>query len=296
MHEGQGHEFGEAAGTLLLRLDAQQMARPMYGLIDMPEHNGGGTFKADCMGDLHNLKPLGRVHLVGAEPRTNPIIENFRRRSGKTGEACVLQTQQIVAQGQTERFRTMPDFQRRKSMDMNLWRGRMHGLQNAQIGIARIARGDAALKADFSGAAVPSFAHALSNFLMGEVVGPVAIALRQTALGEGAKAAAIGADIGVVDVAVDHVSNCVADAARAQFIRRRDNLCIGACARGKQLRDGGLVACSEYRVKSAIRRDGGLDAGRLYADRGGQIIETSRRPPVFAGEARRVAQMQEARP
>ena len=70
---------------------------------------------------------------------------------------------------------------------------------------------DAALHADFGGAAVPGFLRAPHDLLRGEVVGRAAQVGRELALGEGAEAAAEVADVGVVDVAHDGVGDRVAD-------------------------------------------------------------------------------------
>ena len=52
MHEGQRHEFGEAAGALLQCAQAQQMPGPMHRTLDMAEHDGRGGAQADIMGGL----------------------------------------------------------------------------------------------------------------------------------------------------------------------------------------------------------------------------------------------------
>ena len=43
VHERQRHELGEAAGPLLQRADALQVARPVAVAVDVAEHDGGGA-------------------------------------------------------------------------------------------------------------------------------------------------------------------------------------------------------------------------------------------------------------
>ena len=95
----------------------------------------------------------------------------------------------------------------------------LDGAANGEIGLAAVIGMNAALKAHFRRAALPGFAGAAHDLFEGEVIRRAAQSLMRLALGEGAERAAIGADVGVVDVAVDDVADDVA--ARRPAKRRR---------------------------------------------------------------------------
>ena len=169
---------------------------------------------------LHHLEPLRGIDLVGAQDGAHLVVEDFRGRAGQAGKTGILQPREVVAQRQAQRVGAVPDLERREGVHVHVGRGGFHGGDDAEIGLARIARPDAALQADLGGAALPGLARAPRDLLEREVVGLLAMAETVPALGEGAEGAAVGADVRVVDVAVDDVGHGVA-AARARAARRR---------------------------------------------------------------------------
>ena len=74
------------------------------------------------------------------------------------------------------------------------------------------------------------------------------------ALREGAELAAVSADVGVVDVAVDDVGDGVADAARAQRVGRAADGCEVVAARREQRDDVGLRRAGRRRRRGRGRR------------------------------------------
>ena len=89
-----------------------------------------------------------------------------------------------------------------------------HGLldsaANRLIGCAGIFRVNAALQADLGGAARPGFLGATCDFRMVKIIGRAAQGFMRLALAEGAEAATIGADIGVIDVPIDDIAHGIA--------------------------------------------------------------------------------------
>ena len=75
------------------------------------------------------------------------------------------------------------------------------------------------------------------------------------ALGEGAELASVGADVGVVDVAVDDVGDRVADAPGAQLVRRPADSREVRPARVEQYYDIRLVQALSLRDTSQHPRD-----------------------------------------
>ena len=129
------------------------------------------------------------------------------------------------------------------------------------------------------------------DFVEAQIVGLLAMAEAVPALREGAEFAAVGADVGVVDVAVDHIGDDVAG--------RAQRAGVGGAAHGGKVRparleqpddlglrrtspaDGALERCAQV---AADGRFSGSDAGDL---RGGQRLIGTRRPIVLAREALR---------
>ncbi len=74
---------------------------------------------------------------------------------------------------------------------------------------------NAALHADFGRAALFGFANPPADLFQGEQVGIAAQVERERALGEGAEATLEGADVGVVDVAVDDEADVVTHEVRS---------------------------------------------------------------------------------
>src|SRR6185312_13572293 len=95
-------------------------------------------------------------------------------------------------------------------MDVHARYCRLDGLADADIGFSGVIRVNAALQAHFRGAAIPCLLRAADDLAPFQVVRRAAQRLVRLALGEGAELATIVADVGVVDVAVDNVTNDLA--------------------------------------------------------------------------------------
>ena len=120
---------------------------------------------------------------------------------------------------------------------MHIRNRRLDGAANAEIGLAGVIRMDAALKADFRRAALPRLGRAANDFLKSKVIRRAAQRLMLFALGKGAERAAVGADVGVVDVAVDGVADGVAADSSAKLIGRGDDALVIGVARREQPHD-----------------------------------------------------------
>src|SRR6266508_1626210 len=96
---------------------------------------------------------------------------------------------------------------------------------------------NAALQADFGRAALPCLDGAARDLLEREVVRPAAQVVAQLALRECAEAAGVAADVGVIDVAINHVMDDVAAYLRAQRVGGRADLLDFGTARREQAHD-----------------------------------------------------------
>src|SRR3954453_13512032 len=101
-------------------------------------------------------------------------------------------------------------------MDVHPGQGLLDRAADPEIGRAGIFRVDAALQADFGGAALPGLLAAPDDFVEVEIVGPAAQILAELALREGAELTAEIADIRVVDIAGNNISHCIARNLAAQ--------------------------------------------------------------------------------
>ena len=165
---------------------------------------------------------------------------------------------------------------------MHLRHGLFHRAAQSQIGIAGIIGVDAALHANFGGAAVPGLVGAARDFGQVEIIGRAAQIFMRLALGEGAEAAMVAADIGVVDVAGDDIADGVAVHLAGAARRRRRRLRRIRC-RGR--RRGGRchppVARRRVRQRARRRRAGHRLVMRgTYAGAGGGDLAAG--APIFA--------------
>jgi hypothetical protein len=126
----------------------------------MAEHDGGRRAQADAMRGAHDLEPLVGRDLVGTEDVAHFVVEDLGRRAGQAAEAGVAQLGEIVGDRALERRGAVPDFQRREGMDMHAGHCLAHGAADLEIMLAGVFGMDAALHADFGGAAVPRLARA----------------------------------------------------------------------------------------------------------------------------------------
>ncbi len=100
---------------------------------------------------------------------------------------------------------------------MHIWRSLFDGGTNIQIGLTGIVRMNTALQAHFRRAAIPAFRRASPDFCHVQSVGFAAKRFRCLAFGKGTEGAAIGANIGVVDIAIYDIGDIVTVGSLAQM-------------------------------------------------------------------------------
>ena len=237
VHEGQRHEFGEAAGLDLQIADADQMPRPVLVALDVSEHDGRGRAKAEPMRGAHHVQPFVGADLVVAQRVAHLVVENFRRRARQGAEPGLLEPRQEFADRHAERLRALMDFERRERMHMHLRHRRLHRAADLQIFLAGVGRMDAALHADLGSSACPRLAHPPRDLVHGEIVGLAAQVLAHLAFREGAELALERTDVGVVDVAGDDIAHGVAVHLAAQIVRCAADRGEIVAARAEQLHD-----------------------------------------------------------
>src|SRR3979409_1483094 len=103
-------------------------------------------------------------------------------------------------------------------MDMDVGLCRLYRLQDVEIRLPRIARMNSALQTHFGRAFGGGFPRARGNLLERKVVTAIARSALSRGFGKSTETAAITADVGVVDVAIDDVGDRVAADSAPQFI------------------------------------------------------------------------------
>src|SRR6185295_87209 len=157
-------------------------------------------------------------------------------------------------------------------------------------GLPRVAGPDAALQAHLGGAPLPDIPRARRDLVEAAVVGLLARLEAVAALGEGAEPAAVGADVGVVDVAVDDVGHGLPAARGPERVGGAAHRGEVAPARLEQPRDLGFAEAFALRraVEDALQLRAGL-RGRLAGPdarhvRRGEGLAGAWRPVVLARE------------
>ena len=147
------------------------------------------------------------VDLVRADHAAHFVVQDLGGGAGQRTEAGAPEFREEFAQRQPERVRALPHLERREGVHVDVRRRRFDRPADVEIGLAGVVRVDAALQADLGRAPLPGFAGAARDLLEIHLVGHAAKILGQLALGERAEAAVEVADVGVVDVAIDHVAD-----------------------------------------------------------------------------------------
>ena len=210
-------------------------------MLDMAVHDRGRRAQAETMRGPRDIEPLRRVHLVRADDCAHLVVQDLGRGARQGAEAHVFELGQKRPDRQAKRRRALRDLQWRERVNVHIRNRRLDGAANAEIGLAGVIRMDAALKADFGRAPLPRLGRAANDFLKSKVIRRAAQRLMLFALGEGAERAAVGAYVGVVDVAVDDVADGVAADSSAKLIGRGDNAPVIGVARREQPHDLGCV-------------------------------------------------------
>src|SRR5262245_1685672 len=193
----------------------------MLVVVHMAEHDGRGAAQAASMRGPHHLEPSPGIDLVRAEYGAHLIVEDFRRRPGERAEPRRLQGAQKSREGNAKRRSALMHFERREGVDVKARRGALHGVANLEICGPAVKRVDTALHAYLARAARPCLARALRDLREREFIRPAAQIFAHLPLGEGTEPAFEVTDVGVIDVASDHVRDGLTIARLSQLVSCR---------------------------------------------------------------------------
>ncbi len=190
---------------------ADQVPRPVTGVLDGSEHDRDIRPQADAVRYTVHFEPPFGVDLVRAQDRSDLIVEDLRRRAWQGAQPGIPELDQIRVQRLAEPARPFVDLERGEGMYVHALGTRTDRPQHLEVVGAVEVWVDPTLKADLGGAGLLRFDDAAGDLADLEQVGAATKVQRQRPLGERAELALERADVGVVDVPVDHEGDHIAD-------------------------------------------------------------------------------------
>ena len=212
----QRHKLGKTAGVLLNIPQQGQMPGQVFRGFQMAEHHRGSGGNPQVMGGGNDLNPLVDADASGGNAVAQFLIQHFRRSSRQAANPGRLQFPQILRDGAAGAEGAVKHFLRRKAVNVHFRQFRFEGRAEFYVKIALHLRRQAGLDANLGSPVVPGFLGPAHDFIERQ---EVALLLAKVPA-ESAKAAALNADIGKVDVAVDHIGDQIAGGAAAQLVGR----------------------------------------------------------------------------
>ncbi len=283
VHERQRHELREASRPLLLRARPQQVASPVLGRLDVPEHDRHVRAQADAVRGCVHGEPLVGRDLVRADHRAHLVVQDLGGGPGKRAEAERAKPLQVLLERKPECLGSLPHLERGEGVDVQLGQLGPDRLDHRGVVVAREGRVDAALEADLGRASIPGLARPPDDLVERDEVGRATQVRRQPALREGAEAAAEVADVRVLDVPGDDVADLVAAHLAPQPVGRREHALALLAA--------GLEEADELLLPEL----GGVDRERVPANDERDAAQLAGVPAVLAGEPERVGRTQRRR-
>ena len=174
--------------------------------------------KPDLVRGRMAVEPLVGGDLVGAQHGAHVVVEDLGGGAGQRCEARVLQPTQVGGQVFAQPLGTLGDLERGEPVHVHVGHRVLHGAGDVDVVVAVEVGVDAALQRHLGGAHLPRLGGALGDVVERQQVRRAAQVQRQRPLREAAELALERAHVGVVDVAVVHPRDGVADRLVAQFV------------------------------------------------------------------------------
>ncbi len=174
--------------------------------LDVAVHHGGAGEHPQRMGGVHHLQP--RVHVALAQPDlgADRWCKDLAAAARERAHARLLEADQHPLDLLDERFAggieevdELDELGWGERVDLDMWEALADAVEQFQVPVEGQVGVHAALHEDLGAADVAEFLHLLVQLFVFECVGVVLVALTL----EGTEDALGGADVGVVDVAVD---------------------------------------------------------------------------------------------
>ena len=178
----------------------------------MAVHHRAARAQPHLVRRRHDVDPLGGGQLALGQQPAHVVVEDLGGGAGDRAEPRLLELGEPLAHRQPRAGGRVDDLHRAEGVHVQVGAPGLDGADDLDVDRARQVGVDPALEADLGRPEGPRLGGAGGDLLDAERVG-VGVGL---ALGERAEAAAGVADVGEVDVPVDHVGDVVADGVAAQ--------------------------------------------------------------------------------
>ncbi len=122
------------------------------------------------MGDAMRFEPLLGVDLVGAQDRSDLVVEDLRRGARQRGQAGILEPTQVGLEVLAEPLRALGHLERGEAVDVHVGHRRLHRTGHVDVVVAVEVRVDAALQGDLGGAHLPTLGSPLGDVVEREQV------------------------------------------------------------------------------------------------------------------------------
>ena len=225
--ERQGHELGEPAGAVLDAGQGAQVGDPVPGVVDVAVHHGGAARQTESVRGLDHLDPRTRRQLALGQHPADVVVEDLRRRARDGAQAGVADLGQPVGDARPGPGGRADDLHRAERVHVHARRRGQDGADDVGVGARAQVGADAGLDAHLGRAELLRLGGPAPDLLQRQRV-RVGVG---GSLGERAEPAADVADVGDVDVPVDHVGDVVADGVTTHGVGERgDRVEVGAVA------------------------------------------------------------------
>src|SRR5208337_1672856 len=199
-------ECGKAARLFLQIVKFLEMVDAVFVIFADAEHHGRGGAHADLMSGAVNVDPIAGEALEAGDFVADFVVENFGAAAGDGIESGIAQAENRVANAEATVFGDGNDLRRGIAVEMNLRKTLLDSAQHFFVPINLQVGMQAALHQNAGAAELDGLANLFVNRIEIEDVAFLRGRTFQRAI-EGAEGAIFGAEIRVINVAVDDVGD-----------------------------------------------------------------------------------------
>src|SRR5262250_42702 len=204
---GEGNEREEASAPVLLLAQTHEMLDPLCHGLDVAVEHGGVGLDAQGMRDAVDLQPAVGVGLAReAQLLLQALREDLRAAAGHRVKTGLLESRQGLPRLDLPATPEVVDLRRREGLDLRLRPGRVDGRDHSLEVLERPVGMVPAHDVSLAGARLDHLEHVLDGILEGAWLALLA--------GEVAERAGENAEVGRIDIAVEHEEDLIAVPAR----------------------------------------------------------------------------------
>jgi len=176
----------------------------MFNRLAAAPHHGSRGADAELMGGAVDAQPFFGVAFKAGDTLADFVVKNFGAGAGNGIEAGIAEPGNRVADGNVRNLGDIQDFRCGKHVEVDL-EVLLNGAEKIFVPLDGKVGVKSALHQDAGAAQIERFLDLLVNDFFGVDVGFVVT----FGAVEGAEAAELGADVGVIDVAVNYITSDV---------------------------------------------------------------------------------------